>query len=124
MAPIDLPLRHPHTRLSPHPRPRTRHQVRRPWPRRHAPLRTLAAGGLDVVSQRLRGADAPRGSAYDPPAGWGSLGLGFTEPDLNCPRCGGPIAHPGYGRDGSTAMAECLRCDILFDPSDYARPRP
>lgn len=65
------------------------------------------------------------------PAGRGNPGPVFntaiedvktsTEPQrstLTCPLCDDPITHPGYGSDGSPAMAECLICDILFDLSD------
>jgi hypothetical protein len=37
---------------------------------------------------------------------------------LACPLCGGAVPHPGVCRGGQNAMAECERCDILFDPSD------
>jgi hypothetical protein len=54
------------------------------------------------------------------------LGFGLTtlvrphEPDdlrlvLDCPFCGHAVPYPGRSRDGSLAMAECLRCDVYFD---------
>jgi hypothetical protein len=54
------------------------------------------------------------------------LGFGLTtlvrphEPDdlrlvLDCPFCGHAVPYPGRSRDGSLALAECLRCDVYFD---------
>ena len=54
------------------------------------------------------------------------LGFGLTtldrpaEPDdprlvLDCPFCGRAVPYPGRARDGSLALAECLRCDVYFD---------
>jgi hypothetical protein len=54
------------------------------------------------------------------------LGFGLTTLDhldesedlrlvLDCPFCGRAIPYPGRSRDGSLAMAECLRCDLYFD---------
>ena len=53
-------------------------------------------------------------------------GFGLVKPDpgdaevdrltlvLDCPFCGHAIAHPGTTHCGSTAMAECDRCDVYF----------
>jgi hypothetical protein len=54
------------------------------------------------------------------------LGFGLTTLDhldesddlqlvLDCPFCGRAVPYPGRSRDGSLAMAECLRCDVYFD---------
>jgi hypothetical protein len=46
---------------------------------------------------------------------------------LDCPFCGHTVPYPGRSRDGSLAMAECLRCDVYFDFSDvevYATAAP
>ena len=54
-------------------------------------------------------------------------GLGFgldhdaeREPEdlclnLDCPFCGCAVPYPGTAGDGSSALAECLRCDVYFD---------
>jgi len=34
---------------------------------------------------------------------------------LDCPFCGRAVPYPGRARDGSLALAECLRCDVYFD---------
>jgi hypothetical protein len=47
----------------------------------------------------------------------GVAASGVRRTGLNCPLCGSSIAHPGYCRDGSAALAECLRCDLLFELS-------
>jgi hypothetical protein len=43
-----------------------------------------------------------------------------AEPDdlrlvLDCPFCGHAVPYLGRSRDGSLALAECLRCDVYFD---------
>jgi hypothetical protein len=54
------------------------------------------------------------------------LGFGLTTLDhldesddlrlaLDCPFCGRAVPYAGRSRDGSLAMAECLRCDVNFD---------
>ena len=54
------------------------------------------------------------------------LGFGLTTLDhldetadlrlvLDCPFCGRAVSYPGRARDGSLALAECLRCDVYFD---------
>jgi hypothetical protein len=64
------------------------------------------------------------------------LGFGLTtldrpaEPEdlrlvLDCPFCGRAVPYPGRSRDGSLALAECLRCDVYFDFTEvevYATP--
>ena len=37
---------------------------------------------------------------------------------LDCPFCGHAVPYPGRCRDGSNALAECLRCDIYFDSNE------
>jgi hypothetical protein len=55
-------------------------------------------------------------------------GMGFSlvpcvlEPEdldlcVACPFCGQGVTYPGSTYDGSTALAECLRCDVYFDVS-------
>jgi hypothetical protein len=34
---------------------------------------------------------------------------------LDCPFCGHRAPYPGLAGDGSTALAECDRCDVYFD---------
>ena len=36
-----------------------------------------------------------------------------------CPSCRGQVAYPGRARDGSTALAECVACDIYFPFEDH-----
>jgi hypothetical protein len=54
------------------------------------------------------------------------LGFGLTTLDrleesddlrlvLDCPFCDHAVPYPGQTRDGSLALAECLRCDVYFD---------
>jgi hypothetical protein len=35
-----------------------------------------------------------------------------------CPSCCGQVPYPGRARDGSTALAECVACDIYFPFED------
>ena len=37
-----------------------------------------------------------------------------------CPMCRRPVPSSGTASDGSTAMAECLDCDVYFDPDTVA----
>ncbi len=37
---------------------------------------------------------------------------------VRCPFCRGAVAYPGRPRDGSTALAECGRCDVYFPVED------
>ena len=37
---------------------------------------------------------------------------------VHCPFCRGSVPYPGRASDGSAAMAECDRCDVLFDFDD------
>ena len=67
--------------------------------------------------------ESSRVAAHDPAASNGSPVARDREPAVRCPHCRKPVAHPGYSRDGKTAMAECERCDALFDPTDPVRPR-
>ena len=54
--------------------------------------------------------------------------LGFRivpdpEGTVRCPTCGQPVPHPGFARDGTPALAECLGCDSYFEPDrGVARP--
>ena len=54
---------------------------------------------------------------------------------VDCPGCRRAVVHPGVGRDGGAALAECRRCDIYFifdpgsvrpalEPKGEARPCP
>ena len=46
---------------------------------------------------------------------------------LDCPFCGHVVAHPGTTHCGSTAMAECDRCDVYFtfdETEVYVVPDP
>jgi hypothetical protein len=35
-----------------------------------------------------------------------------------CPFCRGQVPYPGRSRDGSTALAECVECDVYFEFED------
>jgi hypothetical protein len=37
---------------------------------------------------------------------------------VDCPSCRGQVPYPGCTRDGSTALAECVACDIYFPFED------
>jgi hypothetical protein len=37
-------------------------------------------------------------------------------PVLDCPFCRRPVRYPGRTRSGAALQAECLRCDIYFEP--------
>src|ERR1700722_20040604 len=37
---------------------------------------------------------------------------------VHCPSCSGQVPYPGRTRDGSTALAECLGCDVYFEFAD------
>jgi hypothetical protein len=37
---------------------------------------------------------------------------------VHCPFCRGPVPYPGRSRDGSTALAECVACDVYFEFAD------
>jgi hypothetical protein len=37
---------------------------------------------------------------------------------VHCPFCTGQVPYPGRTRDGSTALAECLGCDVYFEFAD------
>jgi hypothetical protein len=48
-----------------------------------------------------------------------TLHMGFVEfaveaPKVACPSCRQRVPHPGFVRDGSLALAECVPCDIYF----------
>jgi hypothetical protein len=34
---------------------------------------------------------------------------------LDCPFCGRPVAYPGTTGVGALALAECLRCDVIYE---------
>lgn len=63
-----------------------------------------------------------RSATQDPSTAEGAGSVADRDPFLNCPHCGEPVAHPGLCRGARTAMAECERCDVLFDPADYTTP--
>ena len=56
-------------------------------------------------------------------------GLGFSlpaalEPEdlclvLDCPFCRRPVPFPGRVKGGALAQAECLDCDIYFEPREH-----
>jgi hypothetical protein len=56
-------------------------------------------------------------------------GFGFSlpailEPEdlvlvLDCPFCCRPVPFPGRVRGGALAQAECLACDIYFEPREH-----
>ncbi len=53
--------------------------------------------------------------------------LGFClvddpEDSIACPICGQAVPHPGFARDGKPVLAECLACDIYFDPDHGVAP--
>ena len=37
---------------------------------------------------------------------------------VHCPFCRGQVPYPGRSRDGSTALAECVACDVYFEFAD------
>jgi hypothetical protein len=37
---------------------------------------------------------------------------------VHCPFCRGQAPYPGRSRDGSTALAECVDCDVYFEFAD------
>jgi hypothetical protein len=37
---------------------------------------------------------------------------------VRCPFCRGQVPYPGRSRDGSTALAECVACDVYFEFED------
>jgi hypothetical protein len=49
---------------------------------------------------------------------------GALEPEdlrlvLDCPFCRRPVAFPGRVRGGALAQAECLDCDVYFEPREH-----
>ena len=56
--------------------------------------------------------------------------LGFRlvhdpEKTIECPTCRQDVPHPGFARDGTPALGECLACDSYFEPDrGVARPSP
>jgi hypothetical protein len=81
----------------------TRHQLDRAVARATGEsLRTVRALGFSVLP------DGPSATAPD------DISL-----SVECPRCGRAVPHPGWA-GGTPALAECVGCDLYFQPRPAA----